>query len=70
MLDAGYLFSTNFGVLNLTGLPTGTPAWVAKRAVVAALARVSLLGWMAEPTLPPLKAFAGYVYCVADKCKP
>ena len=67
VLDAGYLFSTNFGVLNLTGLPTGTAAWAAKRAFTAALARVSLIGWAVEPWLPPVQSFAGYVYCVAER---
>lgn len=67
VLDAGYLISTNFGVLNLTGLPTGNLSWAAKRVLLAALGRVSLLGWLAEPTLPPLQPLAGYVYCVADR---
>jgi SAM-dependent methyltransferase len=67
VLDAGYLISTNFGVLNLTGLPTGNLSWAAKRVLLAALGRVSLLGWLAEPRLRPVQPWAGYVYCVADR---
>ena len=67
IVDAGYLFSTNFGVLNLTGVPTGTASWAAKRLLMAALARMSLLGWQLEPVLPAVQLFAAYVYCVADK---
>jgi len=66
VLDAGYLISTNFGVLNLTGLSTTNLSWAAKRLLLAALARVSLLGWLAEPRLRPVQSWAGYVYCVAE----
>lgn len=67
--DAGYLFSTNFGILNLTGVPTGTASWLAKRLFIAGLGRISLLGWRPEPVLPAVRLFAGYVYCVADNLK-
>lgn len=66
VLDHGYLLSTNFGILNLEGLPTSGPSYLCKRVVVAALGRLSMVGWALEPHLPALQVSAGYVYCVAD----
>jgi SAM-dependent methyltransferase len=67
VVTSGYLLSTNFGVLNLTGLRSHTPSWLAKRLFLAALNRLSLVGWAVEPYLPKVQALAGYVYCVADR---
>ena len=65
--ESGYLVSTNFGVLNLHGLAQNRPSWAVKRALVAALARISSLGWKAETRLPTSPSWAAYVYCVADR---
>lgn len=64
---AGYLVSTNFGVLNLEGLRRDTVSFFTKRCIVAALSRVSLVGWMLEPHVPMLPVTAAYVCCVADR---
>lgn len=67
VMGAGYLISTNFGIVNLEGLASGTPAWFLKRAFMAALGRLSMLGWLAERHLPAVRISAAYVYCVADR---
>jgi SAM-dependent methyltransferase len=67
--SSGHLVSTNFGVLNLDGLPKRTASFLAKRILLAGLGRLSLLAWTFERqgiALPKLSATAGYVYCVAD----
>jgi SAM-dependent methyltransferase len=62
----GYLVSTNFGLLNLEGLPAKGPSFLWKRLVVAALGRLSMATWALEPHFPTLQVSAGYAYCVAD----
>ena len=70
VLASGYLISSNFGILNLEGLSVRSPTWLAKRVLLAALGRLSVLGWMAERHLPVIRVFAAYGYCVAEKTGP
>lgn len=67
--DRGYLVSANPGVINLEGLKKDA-SWLAKKAFVAALSRLSLLGWYFEEhvaRLPTWGATAAYVHCVGNK---
>jgi SAM-dependent methyltransferase len=64
-----YLLSTNFGVVNLHGLPE-SPRTRRLAAVLLQLTRVSKLVWMIEDrfgSLPASRAFAPYAACVARR---
>jgi 2-polyprenyl-3-methyl-5-hydroxy-6-metoxy-1,4-benzoquinol methylase len=67
VLDSGYLISTNFGIVSLEGIPKNSASWVAKRLFTAALGRASLLAWLTESHLSPVRPLAAYVYCVAER---
>jgi 2-polyprenyl-3-methyl-5-hydroxy-6-metoxy-1,4-benzoquinol methylase len=67
--SSGYLLSTNFGVINLHGLPD-SPRTRRIAAVVLQLTRLSKLAWMIEDrwrALPGTRAFAPYAACCARR---
>jgi 2-polyprenyl-3-methyl-5-hydroxy-6-metoxy-1,4-benzoquinol methylase len=64
-----YLLSTNFGVVNLHGLPDA-PRTRRRAALLLQLTRLSKLVWMVEDrfgSLPASRAFAPYAACVARR---
>lgn len=65
-----YFMSNSFGVLNLQGLPKGVGQF-AKRILVGALSRASLVTWWLEglfsKQLPVSRMVSPYVNCVARK---
>lgn len=66
----GYCVSSNFGVLNLIGLPSEGLGFRAKRKLLDYLCRASLLGWYVDEHVAPLPAtelLGAYVYCVARR---
>jgi SAM-dependent methyltransferase len=62
-----YLLFSNFGVLNLNGVPERTPAWLVKKGVLALAGRLSMASWRLDPAgrLPPNRLTSPYVLCVA-----
>lgn len=67
--ENGYLVSANPGVINLEGLKKNG-AWFAKKALMATLLRVSLVGWYLDEhiaRLPTFGSMAAYVHCVGRK---
>lgn len=65
-----YYLSSNFAVCNLNSLPPRTPEWWAKKALLAGLSRLSILGWASERRLGvprPTRALSPYAICVAEK---
>ncbi len=67
--ESNYLVSSNFGVVNLDGLPRNA-GWLAKKALMSALCRASLLSWYVDErlvALPPTSLLSPYVYCVAKR---
>lgn len=70
-LQAGYLCSVNFGVLNLDGATDNAPIRVAKKVITKALVALSALVWWIEDhsplRLPPNQLTSPYIACVAIK---
>jgi 2-polyprenyl-3-methyl-5-hydroxy-6-metoxy-1,4-benzoquinol methylase len=67
--SSGYLLSTNFGVVNLHGLPD-SPRTRGFAAALLQLTRLSKLVWMLEGRFRPLpatRAFAPYAVCCARR---
>jgi 2-polyprenyl-3-methyl-5-hydroxy-6-metoxy-1,4-benzoquinol methylase len=70
VLECDYFMSTNFGVVNLNGVPTGTVPFLAKKVVLGVLARVSMLIWALERRLGALRVnrfSSPYVNCFARR---
>jgi 2-polyprenyl-3-methyl-5-hydroxy-6-metoxy-1,4-benzoquinol methylase len=71
VVHSDYFLSTNFSVLNAGDGRPGGIVWWMKRSVRSALIGASGVVWAAERLigrLPPSRAFAPYVNCVAVKC--
>lgn len=67
--SSGYLISTNFGVINLQGLPD-SPRTRRFAAVLLQLTRLSKLAWMIEDRwrpLPATRVLAPYAACCARR---
>jgi hypothetical protein len=67
--SSGYLISTNFGVINLHGLPD-SPRTRRIAAVLLQLTRLSKLAWMIEDRwrpLPATRTLAPYAACCARR---
>jgi 2-polyprenyl-3-methyl-5-hydroxy-6-metoxy-1,4-benzoquinol methylase len=70
VLECDYFMSTNFGVVNLDGVPRGTPTYLAKKVLLGVLARVSMAAWFVERSLgslPVSRRSSPYVNCVARR---
>lgn len=70
VIECGYFASTSFGVNNLAGLSTSTPAGFAKKVFLAVLARASMLVWRIEQVageLPAGRFASPYIRCIARK---
>lgn len=70
VVQCHYFLSTNFGVNNLNGLPTGSPSWLLKKTLLGTLTRFSRAVWLAEDKTRPFRSrrlSAPYIFCVARK---
>jgi len=70
VIRCNYFMNTNFGVLNLNGLPTGSALWLAKKILLALLVRYSMAVWFLEEKTRPFRAtrlIAPAIICVARK---
>jgi 2-polyprenyl-3-methyl-5-hydroxy-6-metoxy-1,4-benzoquinol methylase len=70
VIECEYFMSTNFGIINLNGLPQNSFTNFPKRVLLAWLARLSHLIWIVEDhsrQLPPNRLTSPYVNCVAKK---
>lgn len=62
--------ASNFAVLNLNGLPIGTPEWWVKRIVMGALIASTVGVWALEEaglTIRPSRRWSPYVVCAARR---
>ena len=70
IIENDYFMSTSFGVINLTGVDTGTLSYYFKKLVLGVLARISMIIWRLEESIgsfPITKALSPFVLCVARK---
>lgn len=70
VIESDYFLSSNFGVINLGEKNNRSPAWWAKKFVLALLARVSMAVWLVERVvghLPASATFSPYVNCIATR---
>jgi hypothetical protein len=70
LIACEYFMSTNFGVVNLHGLPPKSINVFAKRALLALLTRFSYAVWIVEKLfrpVPPNRFTSPYLICVARK---
>jgi 2-polyprenyl-3-methyl-5-hydroxy-6-metoxy-1,4-benzoquinol methylase len=70
VLSCNYFMSTNFGVVSLNGVPTGSPLGLLKKIIVAGLTRLSHAVWIIEDfvgSIPPNRKTSPYINCVARK---
>ena len=65
-----YFMSTNFGVLNLNGIQTGTVSWLLKKILLASLVRFSMAVWFIEEKSKPFRAVrltSPVIICITRK---
>jgi hypothetical protein len=62
--------STNFGIVNLNGLPRNSVSYLSKRVLLSLLTRFSHAVWIAEDLVrpvPPNRFSSPYITCIARK---
>jgi 2-polyprenyl-3-methyl-5-hydroxy-6-metoxy-1,4-benzoquinol methylase len=70
VIECDYFISTNFGVVNLTGIPMNTLMGFFKKVCVGILTRTSMLVWLVEEKTGdfyPRKFASPYINCIARK---
>lgn len=70
IIRSDYFLSTNFGVVNLHGIRSGTVERLVKSAVLKALIALSMVVWVIEGFVGPLpagKLMSPYIICMARK---
>lgn len=71
ILHSSYFLSSNFGVLNQSTIPAGSPGSFARSLVRGAGMAVSAGSWSLERAfavdLPAIRTFSPYVHCVAEQ---
>jgi 2-polyprenyl-3-methyl-5-hydroxy-6-metoxy-1,4-benzoquinol methylase len=70
VIHCEYFMSTNFGIINLSGLPPNSLRNFAQKVPLALLTRLSYLSWILEDhsrQLTPNRFTSPYVNCIAEK---